>query len=691
MYKKIILVWIAVFIAVAAVAQDARKYTTHVVRTGETLKQIAKKYKCKVKEIKGLNPDIDKDNLPVNTTLVVPNNNPKIKQETPKKETPKPEKVVIHTVKPGNTVFSIAKEYNVTMQALREANKLTSDDLQPGQQLRIPSQAEFTIKPNEKNVVFYLVQKGDTKWRIAQLHNITVSRLEELNPELRDAELKENMNVWVPAKKELESEVIETYQQERDSTFIYHVVKEGEGLFRIAVMYETTQEEIEILNPEAVKKLRPGMLLKIPGKKKDKYVTHTVENGDTFYSLTRKYDVTEEQLIALNPNLEEGLKEGIEIFIKPAENKDIPMMGYPDYYEGAYSVSFLMPMFSEKDVNLNNNDMDSYLRKIVVDFYMGAQLAIENLQSKGMQVNYHVFDTKNDPTEVENLMKNPLIKNADAIIGPFFFDNAVIVADNLKKTPVISPIYSKKQSKNNHPNLLKTGISPSGTLNYLVKYITDNYQQEKVVIIADKNPANVKDAEKLEQSLSLGGISYQKILPTSNAKNPDAIYMEKESMENSVSVDKPTWVILFSDDSIITSDVISTYGVSALKNEIKLFTLKEFSDYEHISINYLGKMKWAFPAIQFSELDNSEVNEFKKVFENQYLAPPKEYAFSGYDITYDVLSRLSMGNFFENVESLSSLGLSRMFKYQQEGGKDFKNSGIFMVQMNDRYHFEVLY
>jgi len=82
-------------------------------------------------------------------------------------------------------------------------------------------------------------------------------------------ELQENQYIWVPSKEiEVNDEVKDSFQQEQDPSFIYHVVKEGEGLFRIAVLYSTTQEEIEKLNPEAVKLLRPGMLLKIPGKKK---------------------------------------------------------------------------------------------------------------------------------------------------------------------------------------------------------------------------------------------------------------------------------------------------------------------------------------------------------------------------------------------------------------------------------------
>lgn len=75
MIKHTILLALVLLFSITFQAQDARKYTTHIIKEGESLKNIAKKYDCKVKELKDLNPDVDEDNLMVNTALVVPNNN----------------------------------------------------------------------------------------------------------------------------------------------------------------------------------------------------------------------------------------------------------------------------------------------------------------------------------------------------------------------------------------------------------------------------------------------------------------------------------------------------------------------------------------------------------------------------------------------------------------------------------------
>jgi LysM repeat protein len=265
-------------------AQNPKKYTTYVVKSGETLKSIAKKVGCKVKEIKSLNPDISRTPK-VNTTLVIPNKN--FGKVTVIKHHKPTEKVTVHLVQQGDTFFGIAKKYNVTIQSIKDANPaVVTDGLHPGQKIRIPNKSEFTIQPETGKVVFYKVQKGDTKWHIATMHKITVAELEKMNPEM-EGELKENDNIWVPAPEEVPEEIKKTFQQEQDTIHIYHLVKQGEGLFRIAVMYSTTQDKIKELNPEATKKLRPGMLLKIPGKKKKKiFISRSCKRGHFFQSYT---------------------------------------------------------------------------------------------------------------------------------------------------------------------------------------------------------------------------------------------------------------------------------------------------------------------------------------------------------------------------------------------------------------------
>lgn len=693
MKKNILLFSISFFVFFSLLyPQEDRKYITHIVKEGETIKSIAKKYDCKTKEIKNLNPDADEDNLLINTTLVVLN--PKLaKNNTQEKVTnnsiqPKIENnIVIHIVETGNTIFSIAKKYNIPMQSLREANKLINDNLIVGQKLRIPAQSEFMLKPIEAKVEFYQVKKGDTKWRIATFYNIKVEELEALNPEVK-GDLIENQYIWVPANNvEVSDEIKDTFQQEQDKNFIYHLVKEGEGIFRIAVIYSVTEEEIEKLNPEAVKLLRPGMLLKIPGEKKDKFVTHVIEKGDTFFNLSKKYKVSEEFLMLNNPKLKDGLKIGTTIFVK-LKNEDKSVLNNYNFEKGkSLKVSFLMPMMSDSTYNFGKNTVDSKLRTIVADFYLGAQMAIEQLEKKGIPIDSHVYDTKNDKNIIHKLVKISEIKNSDIIIGPFFFDKAEIVAKELKDIPIISPLHSKKQELNHQTNLIKTGIDEKNTAEALAQFLVDKHKNQKIIMISDFKESNSNDAKKIEKILNINNITVQNIELTKNTKNPEILSVNKTSLINAIGKDKDSWVILLSDNISINVDIISTYG-SHINENIRLFTNDQFQNYDNVNFNHLVKLKWSFPAVQFDNLKNSEIQNFEKAFREKNYSFPETFAFSGYDITLDILTRMASGDFIHSLENVKTKGLTRSFDYNKTEQFDYINKGVNLYMLNSDFEYE---
>ena len=89
-----------------------------------------------------------------------------------------PEKEGVYVVKKGDTLYGIANKYNISLSELKRINNLTGNIISIGQILTIPS-AESVIENNSKNV--HIVKKGDTLYSIARLYNTTVNRIKELN------------------------------------------------------------------------------------------------------------------------------------------------------------------------------------------------------------------------------------------------------------------------------------------------------------------------------------------------------------------------------------------------------------------------------------------------------------------------------------------------------------------------------
>ena len=185
-----------------------------------------------------------------------------------------------YIVQKGDTLSSIAKRFNTTVSELKTLNNLTTDFLQVGQLLFIPTNISTPVYQT------YTVEKGDTLYGIANKYNISVEELKAIN-NLTSNTLYIGQQLKVPEK---EAEETEDYE-------IYTVVK-GDSLWLISQKYEVSVDDlIEINNLETVN-LQIGDKLKIPKSTSKK--TYTVQKGDSLWSIAKKYNVGVEELKLAN-------------------------------------------------------------------------------------------------------------------------------------------------------------------------------------------------------------------------------------------------------------------------------------------------------------------------------------------------------------------------------------------------------
>lgn len=152
-------------------------YIVHTVIKGDTLWDLANKYKTTVAKIKLLN-NLSSNNLQIGQKIIVG-----------EKEIANPEtNLITYTVKGGDTLYSIASLYNTSVQSLKSMNNLTSKTLQVGQKLLIP---------NNNSYREYTVQKGDTLYSISRKFNTTVTELININ-NLKTTTLNIGQKLLVP-------------------------------------------------------------------------------------------------------------------------------------------------------------------------------------------------------------------------------------------------------------------------------------------------------------------------------------------------------------------------------------------------------------------------------------------------------------------------------------------------------------
>ena len=206
----------------------SQKTTKHTVVEGESIYVIAKKYGVSESDIYELNPKTKGALLQLKTVLIIPNKSKKtiISDEKKKKTTSKnSEPTAIHTAVPGESLYVIAKKYGISLEKIKELNpNLNPDAIQIGDEINIiPIKKTITEKKNkvtntvekaepaqtsttkvvsnpeillpvstpivcedELGNTIHTVQKGETLYRIAKLHNVKLSILKELNEEVVD-------------------------------------------------------------------------------------------------------------------------------------------------------------------------------------------------------------------------------------------------------------------------------------------------------------------------------------------------------------------------------------------------------------------------------------------------------------------------------------------------------------------------
>jgi len=147
------------------------KNKTHVVTKGESLYSIAQKYDTTIGAIKALN-NLKSNILSIGQILKLPNYVNLTEQA---------KDILIYNVEKGDTLYSIAIEYGIDTSDLIEYNQLFNTILTIGQQLIIPIFDNNTDNNIENNTITYIVKKGDTLYSIAKKYNINVKELMELN------------------------------------------------------------------------------------------------------------------------------------------------------------------------------------------------------------------------------------------------------------------------------------------------------------------------------------------------------------------------------------------------------------------------------------------------------------------------------------------------------------------------------
>jgi LysM repeat protein/ABC-type branched-subunit amino acid transport system substrate-binding protein len=512
-------------------------------------------------------------------------------------------------------------------------------------------------------------------------------------------------------------------------SFYIHKIEKGQSLYSISKLYNVSLDDIYIYNPQLANGIKASQEIKIPNNSNTitkpvtnsvitstlsidtlKYCTHKVIKGETIYSITKKFNVTETQLNTLNPQLSLGIKVGQLIAISE-KNKPKNVKEYKEVKpisltidtskskvtlkskKTSYNIALVLPFKLDQTlaidvVNLAKSKINfPTVPSYALDFYLGFKNATDSLNDKDFEINLELFDEEEkDSLKPLQLLSDLKTKQIDFIFGPLYASGFKAISQKAKELniPIITPITQQNKMLFNNVYASKTNPSQYTLLESLADYCIDSLvnNNAKLFLIS----ANPKDSKEIayvnafkkyyNEKQKLSGKSLKDTLTTVKGL---------EGFKNSYTPNAKNILVSLSNNQVFIAGFTTQLAIFADKKDVVLCGWQNTMNIDNIDQEYLNQLHFTFPHqnnLINTNAYNSCITNYKASMESY----PSDYYFIGYDIATYYLKNLkeSGPNFIFNLNNLSSETNYMRFKfYRPDNSTGFDNRGVYIFKYNN--------
>lgn len=632
-----------------------------------------------------------------------------------------------HTVVQGDNPYNIAKKYGMTVDELLKLNPKHKDGkLAIGDVLTIKSDkpaapAVTKSAPAEKvtsatgtsSLGKIVLQPKQTIYGITKQYRISETDLRKLNPEL-DSHMKIGDEITLPlasikkyggtqqtvtAEKHAEPPVEKAVTTNTPTVVANaaegesYVIQAKDNYYRITKQFGISQQELFALNPGLEEKgLKPGDTIKVKtsntnntstdtaaepsnpkakmdsGNEKssasssvavgDDYVTYTVQQGDTVFSIVNKFGVSIDELIALNPDLSRGLKTGMVLKIKKQDAAYVKKNG------DALSVILMLPF--------GYSTNETQYRTMALDFLTGAKLAIERNARGGQKLDIKIVDSGNEASFKNSLTQiNP--DNTDLIIGPFFKSNVIDVLDFTKnqKIPVVAP-FANTPELYNYSNLIIVETNNQTYADKIVEEVKGIYSDQKIYVVADAKKENANYIKAgLEKAVKNPNIII--------VNSPADIQLDQNMMTGQSA---PVIAILANDDNA-AGDAFANRIIAISKEVqgVKAFSMFYSPTFEK-KVDELSQANLVYLMDRKINTDGSFEKEILAAYKSKYCKTPPKYAIVGFDVVNDMLTRENKkGEIFRQMNKVQTQLATKFEFVKSKANGAYVNTGYRVIRL----------
>ena len=534
-----------------------------------------------------------------------------------------------HTVVSGETVYSISKMYNTSVDDIYRLNPSVKEGIGVGEVLIIP-QRRVVSEVKEENYRYHTILPKETLYSVSKTYSLKPEDIIIANPGLSVETFQIGKTIRVPFFESYQ--VITPYDAQ--TTEITHKVSRGETLYSIARMYSVDVNAIQNENPILAAGLKPNMELIIPVKRSSLEVT--------------------------TERLENDINNLLNQTTSPER-------------VGVNKIGLLLPLLDETG--------GAHLR--LQEYYEGFLLAVEEMQKRGANLELYVFEIgKGDDTKkLESLLQTLEMQSLNLIIGGVNDAQIRILSDFSKERNIkyVVPFSQSNGEVLNNGNIFQVNPLPKSQLDKASAAFINNFRNSNIIFVSGGQNDKLDFLSQLQNSLRGSNIRYETISITSTLDS-SLLSLLKTTGENIIV---PTSGDMGTLSRLI--DELKELQETNSEFQFRLFGYPEWQTYNSLIGDYHHFGTYIYTPFFVNENSN-EVKAFKEKFYKWYdrnlLDTNPGYGMWGYDTGLFFITAMQHNgiNFELNVDRVKVNSLQFPFNFERlSNWGGFFNTGLYLI------------
>lgn len=394
-----------------------------------------------------------------------------------------------YEVQPKETIYSLTHKLGISREEIIRHNPSVADGLKAHSTLYFPA-------PQADMPRTHKVEKGETIYGISKRYGMSTDRLIELNPALADG-LKAGQTLRLDNSG---SAPAATTSASNDVDLRGHLVEEGETFYSLARRYNVTVAQLEAANP-SVSVLKKGQVLNIPVAA-DQTPAATVTAVADPVTVRETVAETTVRDTAPEPAL-------VTITESTPVNIVTPALDEPEEItvdKGEIKIAVALPFM------LVQGSRMSKPAARITEFYKGFIIAVDSLRRIGSPIKVYAYDTADNTDSVKSILRRPEMKNVQVIIAPDNEEHLAMISDFASRngSMVFNPFAVKDESYLTNSAVIQANIPTAMMYTKAIKGITSQFPGYIPVIVSRTDgPEDKREfTDELKKQLSDAGITY---------------------------------------------------------------------------------------------------------------------------------------------------------------------------------------